>query len=86
MTRPENDLIGINNEDYWPNWPILPIKRRGGDDVFGYQFAIIHASDKTKAIFGNMFHLPKTFEEFKNLKGIQYNSVEALLRDGWVVD
>ena len=86
MERPENDLVGINDDNYWPHWPFLPIKRKGKNNNFGYEFALLHTSNKSKAIFGNIFRLPKTTEEFEKLPSIIYDSVEEMLADGWIVD
>lgn len=86
MERPINDLVGINNENYWPNWPLLPIVRKSNKAAFGLETGIIHSFEKTRVVFTNLFHLPKTWEGFLELDHVSYNSVEELLEDGWTVD
>lgn len=87
IKQPKNDLEGIMNEDFWPNWPILPLKRKRKDEFMGIECGIIYALFSNKTILlTNMFILPKTWEELINLKKYEYNSVEEMLEDGWIID
>ena len=73
-----DDREFMSNPDLWPNWPLLPIKKRGHREVgvlwnFG-----------TEIRFGenqNMYML--------NTEGIQdwpIANIVQLLEEGWVVD
>jgi hypothetical protein len=86
MEQPINDLVGINNEDYWQRWPFLPVKRKSNKAAFGIETGVIHSFEKTRVVFANLFHLPETWEGFLELNRVSYNSVEELLEDGWEVD
>ena len=84
MYKPRNDLDGINNgEDHWPHWPLLPMKRRVNGDL---HCGVIHARAKTCVVLGNVF-VPMALEELSaEPTCYRYDSVEAMLADGWIVD
>lgn len=84
QTRQDRDRDFILSDLEWPRWPLLPVKRYGTEPMA--ETGLIQADDKTTVIFGNLFDLPKTAKDWKALKRITYDSIEALLADGWKVD
>ncbi len=87
-----SDLEFIKFCGGWPCWPYLPIKR---GEHYPEDCMLLWAGnwsdDNTPrfplAVYNcNLWSLPKTVEEFKAKKFKEYESVEALLADGWVVD
>lgn len=73
----------ILNQDAWPQWPRLPVKRTSAEPMFGIIPGTGLASDyedgaPIKVLTGVMF-LPPEGE-------IAYETVDALLDDGWEVD
>jgi len=75
----------LHGQDDWPHWPFLPMKKRTKDS-FGWKFGVIIADNLSKVIISNLFMLPDTVEELMNLNCEEYESVEAMLEDGWIVD
>jgi len=74
----------------WPKWPWLTLTRKETTDPanpFG-DCGLLMATEKpwAEVILWNLFMLPKDPEEFKKLPRRHYDSVDALLADGWVVD
>ena len=85
MYTPKNDLDGITNgEDRWPHWPLLPMKRRvaSGDIHVG----VIHAQSKTCVVLGNIYQPIRLEELSTEPTCFRYDSIEAMLADGWRVD
>jgi hypothetical protein len=84
------ELDFLRNPDQWPNWPLLPIKRYGapGDPPECALLDSIGAPEpKVRVVFVNMFQLRElTHAERQALRVEVYDSAEALLDDGWMVD
>ncbi len=84
---PPSDREFILNPDLWPAWPYLPLKRypkgRSGPEV-----CLLVATERPyEALYAhNLFHLPPTRDEFLAGKKYVYETVDALLADGWIVD
>lgn len=81
------EVADINNEDIWPLWPILPMKLLGGptDDRTG----ILWCSDKTRIYRLTLIDLKPNVpleEQFKDVEVLEFESVEAMVREGWVGD
>lgn len=84
MRTPEeiDDLAFMRDENKWPNWPMLPVKRytdRGGAPECG-----IVLSGKTTVYIAYMWGLKE--DTFDTCKKYEYGSLDAILADGWVVD
>lgn len=82
-----HEVACINNEDIWPLWPVLPMKRIGGfgdDDGHG----ILVASHKTRIYIMSLFELkPGPLKEQVAGRPVrEFESVEAMVREGWVGD
>lgn len=79
----QRDLRMIMDEDNWPRWPILPMKRDrqpGRDKELG----VVLAGSTSKIYLVNMFEAKKIAGGTAEVK--EYASSEELLLDGWVVD
>ena len=89
MEQPATDLEMMKQPDYWPRWPLLPVKRR-----------VKHSSPDTGLLFANgkpiiytvnMFQLDdlpgKTWgEKLANGEKIEFTSFEEMVAAGWEVD
>lgn len=73
MTRREKDLAFMKDPYKWPNL-VLPVKR-------GRECGII--LDKPIVYVGNMWNLPK---DLKAVLQHKYETFEAMVDDGWMVD
>lgn len=79
----------LSDPDLWPNWPILAVKRYKNKFLEiglvlyeeGYQKGII-----TIYYNINMYMFPKTPDEWNKAEKYIYNTVHALIDDGWEVD
>lgn len=92
-----SDAAMIRNPDTWPSWPYLPMKKR---DKNGRQWGsvedkcggVLMATEETcknghpTIHHVYLFGLPKTREEFRAAPTTRYDSIEAILADGWVID
>ncbi len=89
-----NDKEMMVNQASWPNWPLLPIKRYNKNQESMRNFpecAILIGSMPAKqqpvVVFANMFAFAEmSYEEILKIKKQEYESVDALLADGWAVD
>lgn len=88
--RLPDDLTFLKDPDSWPNWPFLPIKRRDNSLVRKNLGVLVASEEYAKGhIIVNhvyLFSLPKTTEDWNACPKTEYDSLEALLRDGWIVD
>jgi len=78
----------ISNPDKWPLWPFLPMKRLG--HVFSREgHGFLHNNrmrgPHTDATI-YMGHLSDVDGPIKDRETKKYDSIEAMVRDGWVVD
>lgn len=76
--RKQLDLEMMKNRDRWPQWPILPIKRRGAN---GMEVAILFASEPF-----TMFNGPCMFLPHNEWPVSIEVTPEQLIEDGWEVD
>lgn len=94
---PGDDREFILNPVLWPRWPLLPLKRRNDKNPpfdCGLLIAVDPAKGKlaTTVFCAYLFGLQngKTIKELlidnPNVERIEYDNVDALLADGWVVD
>jgi len=79
----ELDSAFIKIPSLWPRFPLLPVTRyENGKKEYG----VIHCKSDTSVKIINMFLAPHDFETFQELEGIDYQSIDELLDDGWMVD
>ncbi len=84
--KEHDHLAMVKDQDRWPCWPYLPVKRRDknmesknlGILWIGTGGLIVHHT--------YLFGMPKTIEEFKAMPKTEYQTHEAMLADGWEVD
>ena len=84
----QRDLEGMKNPSSWPRWPVLPVKRH--TEERGIEVGILAEQDMTIPVEPvvyqtNMIGL-KTWKDVFDAPQLRYDSFEALIADGWVVD
>ena len=78
------DKIFISDLSFlWPRFPLLPLTRYVNGTL---QMGVLHYKCNTTVKLDNLYLVPEDFESFAELPGIDYNSVQELLEDGWMVD
>jgi hypothetical protein len=95
-TPPVHDDAGmIRQYDTWPRWPFLPLKRKNHnlkDKNLGVLLATqehadaVKGSGKFRVYHVYMFQPPKGKAEWDAAPRTEYDTVEAMLADGWIVD
>ncbi len=79
---PGDDLLMINSPDYWPCYPVLPVKNYASSKPGDFPMTgIIVAGHTSVVLIGTLGLTDWTTAESKT-----YPSVEALLAAGWIVD
>src|SRR5262245_38012954 len=82
VQRKVKDLIMIREMAQWARWPFLPLTKYNVAETrllwVGTKGLVVHCV--------NIFRLPETIEEFKALPKKEYETHEAILEDGWMVD
>lgn len=82
---PGDDLEMINSPDLWPWYPMLPLKNPKMDDPHMPGTSapgVITVGNPTRVLLGCMFMMYPS----ESMPHIQYESVQALLDAGWIVD
>jgi hypothetical protein len=81
ITPDEDSTIRFMEDiDHWPKWPVLPVKRRTKNDT---EIGILWAEKKPIIYLVNMYNIPP---DLTKAPQISYESFQALVFDGWVVD
>jgi hypothetical protein len=89
------DRAYILDFDHWGAWPYCPLKRGNCsrlDKNLGFLLATEEHADACKGkgkfvvYLAYMFAPPKGKEEYDACPKLEYDSVDALLADGWMVD
>lgn len=78
--RQADELRFIRLTMGWPHWPFLPLKLLGGG-----RFGVLFDSSDGQFWFreGNVFKLMEGEQRLEEWTSVD---IEALVRDGWVVD
>ena len=75
-----NDYEMIMHPDWWPMYPLLPVKnRKESKDGFGLM-GVIHSSQPTTVFLCNLFGWHPSAPTRK------FESVKDLVAAGWIVD
>lgn len=83
MSEPRKSRIFIERPDLWPHKGILPLKRRDESQIMGIEEGFIFATRPTRIYLGNiMFYALNGLTHEK----LEYESLDALVADGWRVD
>lgn len=82
MMEPATDREFILDQENWPRWPVLPLKRPRWEGAF------LAGPDLTRHLReGAPIRLVVRWgADWKPLDYQEYADVDALLADGWVVD
>jgi hypothetical protein len=84
----ERNLILQRGGKYWPSWPFLPIKRKDNrleNKNLGFLYHdAVHSDGKVRVYHAYMFDMPGV--KLSDIPTTEYDSVDAMLADGWVVD
>lgn len=80
-TREERERTMLRDEDMWPRWPVLPLKRRQADNV---QPGLLYSGQGPVVFLTYMYKLSSV--KLTDVEHIRYENYEALRADGWVVD
>lgn len=88
----ERDLLYFITPELWPLHPFLALVRYRPDGEMDCGI-LYDVRDKPQlaeyrftVLLTNIFHLPKTEDEFLALPSERFENVEALAEAGWVVD
>ena len=81
----------ISQPTFWPKYPFLPLtKIVKGEKKLGFLFDNSKNKDnKYEVIIGNLYSLMMdipTIDKLLKMPVENYNSIELLLADGWIVD
>lgn len=76
----ERQRAMMRNEDMWPAWPVLPLKRIVNGDM---QPGLLYSGQGPVVFLTYMYKLPNSF---KDVPTVKYENYDAILTDGWVVD
>ena len=83
--RRENDkmmILGLHKTP-WTHWPFLPVKKSDWNTNYK-SMGIIYCKLPRKVMLINLWEMsPETIEKAEI---VEYESVDAMLDDGWVVD
>lgn len=85
----------ILDADRWPCWPFLPVKRNNNSLEDKNLGVVMCDPQYTHAVKGSakfvvyhvyLFDRPKGKDEWESAPKTEYNNVDEMLRDGWIVD
>lgn len=84
MEELKPDAEFMADEDAWPRWPILPVKRSGMSSprVTGKDTGILYSGQGPTIYLVNMFDMSK----LETCDKAVFSSFEDLTSAGWVVD
>lgn len=88
------DLEMMKRPSEWPKWPFLPVKRSREEGVpevgmlvDSQSYSLVDSQSYSTAVFlMDRYKLPVTKEWLKFATKIEYESYEAIIADGWVVN
>ena len=88
---PGDDLQMMSSPRSWPAWPLLPIKRYTKDAWIDCGLLVDVLDHKTTVFLTTLFALQggmvrDILINKEEIKRIEYDSLDDLLKDGWVVD
>lgn len=94
MTHPSemSDLDMMKNPGLWPQWPVLPVKRYRERGQMPDCAVLIDAGEPQPTVFQiNPYDIPagdlrENIINNPKVKHTKYDTLEALMADGWMVD
>jgi hypothetical protein len=84
--RLREDVEFMMNSDSWPMYPYLPLKKPSMKAGEWPQLGIMHASGSRVYLTSIDELVSMSFAEKSNIKYIDYDSYDAIVEDGWLVD
>ena len=84
ITDERDNLLMIQTPQEWPQWPWLPIKK-WSDTRREMDCAVINAGNLTTIWHTNLWALSRR-TTFEDVSKTQFDSAEAIVAAGWVVD
>ena len=87
--RQFDDVRFLSHHDEWPCFPACPVKRYDGKDRGGFPTCGIVWACKPTVLVVNMFGISGCNYEGAKAKAeevIEYESFDAMVADGWIVD
>lgn len=91
----QDDAVYIRKYADWWRWPFCPLKRRNNELREKNLGVLLASQEHADAVKGKgkfrvyhcyMFDPPETKEEWDATPYTEYDTLEALLADGWMVD
>lgn len=83
LPEPDRSRIFLERSELWPHKGLLPLKRPKESETLGIEEGFIFASSPTLVYLGNIFfHASNALRHEK----LSYESLDALIADGWRVD
>jgi len=95
IMQEQNHLEWLRNPDFWAYWPIQPVKRRRADGDFPDCGIVIASVEGQLALQACGVCVPVVHDVLllgaadaleQPHKTFKYESIEAMLADGWEVD
>lgn len=77
------DLERIQDPDNWPYWPVLPMKNKGAVGLLFDYGNVFRPDIRPEIRLCNLWSNP---EVMRNAQVLKFDSLEALIAAGWVVD
>src|SRR4051812_43545449 len=85
LSPEQRSLEFLRTPDEWPNWPLCPVKKRLITNVANDVGLVAEGpSGPEPVVF--LCNLWRVKEDFANAVQVKYESLEALVADGWRVD
>lgn len=81
----QRSLEFLRTPDEWPNWPLCPVKKRMVTNVANDVGLVIEGPSGTEPVVF-LCNLWRVKEDFDTATQLKYESLEALVADGWMVD
>lgn len=83
VVESRDDAEMMRRPNLWPRWPVLPLKRRSAETGFPETGMLVEASDVplTTVLVGTIFDA-----DVFALPRKEYESADAIVADGWIVD
>lgn len=81
-SRAERERTMLRNEDMWPKWPVLPLKRYRGQGAM--EPGCLYSGQGPVVFLTSMYKLSSA--ALSNMPMVSYESYDALMADGWQVD
>lgn len=83
-----DDIGMMRNPSQWPNWPLLPVKQTKYDVAKGPRpVGVMLAEDGLPLVYhANLFDIAGGKVNIGECPITKYETYEAMIEDGWVVD